>query len=190
MSTTTEEVVVNATTGGRKARKLARFDLLPWVALRKVAEHYGVGAGKYADHNWRRGYDWSLSIGAIGRHLAAFVEGEDNDPETGTPHVAAIAFHALTLLTFLDEHPELDDRFATVGCREADFEAGQQEFLDELSALTRFEVGARVCVRPDVSMWGGNVGVLVEDPTGRYDWRVAGIAAIPVGFDQHELELA
>lgn len=111
-ATTEGEERITSSTGGQKGRKLARFDLLPWGALTKVAEHYGRGAAKYDDHNWRKGYEWSLSVGALGRHLAAFMEGEDNDPETGSPHMAAVAFHALSLLTFMNEHPELDDRFA------------------------------------------------------------------------------
>lgn len=107
-----EARVVDPTTGGEKGQKPARFDLLPAAALFKVAAHYGVGAAKYDDHNWRRGYAWSLSFGAMMRHAWAFWHGEDDDPETGTPHMAAVVFHALALLTFADEHPELDDRFA------------------------------------------------------------------------------
>ncbi len=103
--------VVNEKTGGEKGSKDERFDLIPYGALAKVARHYGIGARKYAPWNWRRGYDWSLSLGALGRHYAAFMDGEDIDPETGSPHMAAVAFHALTVLTFMDEHPELDDRF-------------------------------------------------------------------------------
>lgn len=116
-ATAGETRVTNAATGGEKGQKLARFDLLPWDALWQVAEHYGVGAAKYADHNWRRGYDWSLSIAALSRHLALFTMGEDNDEETGTPHPAAIVFHGLSLLVFMREHPELDDRYRTLAHR-------------------------------------------------------------------------
>lgn len=103
--------IVDPTTGGAKGQKLARYDLLPYEALTTVAEHFGRGAAKYEPWNWRKGYAWSLSAGALGRHFAAFMSGEDLDPETGSPHMAAVAFHALALLTFMDEHPELDDRF-------------------------------------------------------------------------------
>ena len=54
----TDEVRSVSTTGGEKGTKLARYDLLPVGPLRQVAEHYGKGASKYADHNWRRGYEW------------------------------------------------------------------------------------------------------------------------------------
>lgn len=102
--------VTNAVTGGQKGQKKARHSLIPPEALQKVAEHYAIGAAKYEEHNWRRGYDWSLSYDAAIRHFGAFWAGEDLDEETGSPHLAAAVFHALTLLTFMVEHPELDDR--------------------------------------------------------------------------------
>jgi len=105
-----EEVRKTSVTGGQKGQKLARFDLIPWDALWEVAELYGKGALKYDDRNWEKGYEWSLSLGALGRHLALFMSGEDFDPETGSPHMAAVAFHALAILRFMKEHPEFDDR--------------------------------------------------------------------------------
>ncbi len=102
--------VVDPATGGEKGSKLARFDLIPPHALTLLAEHYGRGSEKYEDHNWRRGYAWSLSFAALMRHAWAFWAGEDNDSETGTPHVVAVAWHALTLATFLDEQLGTDDR--------------------------------------------------------------------------------
>jgi len=102
--------ITNPLTGGQKGSKLQRFDLLPVEALTQVAEHYGRGAAKYADNQWRKGYDWSLSYAAMQRHANAFWGGEDIDAETGSPHMAAVAWHALTLLTFAIEHPGLDNR--------------------------------------------------------------------------------
>lgn len=105
------EAMTTSASGGMKATKLGRFDLLPVDALRQVAEHYGKGAEKYADHNYRKGYPWSLSYAALQRHANAFWGGETFDPETGSHHMAAVAFHALALITFTDEHPNYDDRY-------------------------------------------------------------------------------
>jgi hypothetical protein len=77
------EVRTVSTTGGEKGVKTVRWDLLPFGALDKVAEHFGRGAAKYADHNWRRGYPWSRSYGAAGRHFSAFIQGEEYDICTG-----------------------------------------------------------------------------------------------------------
>lgn len=102
--------VTNEKTGGQKGRKLARMDLVPVEALTALAEHYGRGAAKYADNQWRKGYDWSLSYAALLRHATQFWSGQDIDEETGSPHMAAVAWHAFALLTFMAEHPDLDDR--------------------------------------------------------------------------------
>lgn len=101
---------VNSLTGGEKGVKPARFDLLPAGPLTAVATHYGIGATKYEDRNWERGYEWSKSFGALMRHAWAFWGGEDLDPETGSPHLAAVVFHALAMLEWASTHPEMDDR--------------------------------------------------------------------------------
>lgn len=106
---------IKETTGGEKGQKDAQFELLPYEQLAEVAEHFAKGAEKYAVNNWKRGYAWSLSSGAMMRHFAAFMEGEEIDEETGDHHLAAVAFHALALLYFKDHHRDLDDRFSTVG---------------------------------------------------------------------------
>lgn len=105
-----DEVRVTSSTGGEKGSKLARYDLIPALPLKHLAELYGKGAEKYADRNWERGYDWSLSFAALNRHLWQFWSGEDMDEETGKPHLAAVAWHAFALLQFLEDHPEFDNR--------------------------------------------------------------------------------
>lgn len=109
----TEQRITNNKTGGEKGSKEERFELLPWDQLGKLAKHYAAGAEKYAANNWRKGYDWSLSYGALQRHLAAFWSGEEIDEETGSPHLAAAAFHCFALMLFMDEHRDLDDRPCT-----------------------------------------------------------------------------
>ena len=114
-----ERMVTNEHTGGKKGQKLARFDLIPPRPLTALAEHYGKGAEKYEDRNWERGYDWSLSFGAMQRHAWAFWNGEDIDPENQMPHLAAVAFHAFALLEFAATHRKLDDRPSTLAARRA-----------------------------------------------------------------------
>ena len=105
------EVRTTSSTGGQKGTKLARFDLLPVGPLTELAKHYGRGAAKYDDNNWRKGYEWSKSYAAAQRHLTAFWGGEDIDEETGTPHVIAAAWHCFALAENMDAFPEFDDRF-------------------------------------------------------------------------------
>ena len=98
---TQEEIrVTDPTTGGQKGSKLARFALIPSEFLWALAEHYGVGARKYEDRNWEKGYKWSLSVDALQRHLHQWLMGEDNDPETGGNHMIAVAWHACALFIY------------------------------------------------------------------------------------------
>ena len=108
-----DEIRTVSSTGGEKGVKLERHDLIPYPALKQLAEHYGRGAQKYSVHNWRKGYEWSKSYAALQRHATAWWDGEDIDEETGSSHLAGVAFHAFALLTFIEEHPEFDDRFFT-----------------------------------------------------------------------------
>ena len=88
-----------------------RLDLLPVGALRQIAEVLTFGAAKYSANNWARGTDWSRYYAALQRHLFAWWEGEDRDPETGASHLA----HAGCCLLFLLEYERhgwgCDDRF-------------------------------------------------------------------------------
>lgn len=106
--TESDEVRQTSDSGAQKGSKLARYDMIPADALELVAKHYGKGAEKYPPFdnndgyglldNYRRGYAWSLSFAAMMRHAWAFWRGEDIDPETGSPHLAAVVWHALTMM--------------------------------------------------------------------------------------------
>ncbi|MCA1839729.1 MAG: DUF5664 domain-containing protein [Actinobacteria bacterium] len=106
-----------SSTGGHKAGNLERYDLIPAEPLRLLAKHYGIGAKKYTDDNWRKGYDWRLSFAALNRHLWKMWAGEWFDKETGTPHIIAVAWHAFTLQEFSEIHPEFDTRLMTLDQR-------------------------------------------------------------------------
>lgn len=82
----TGEVRTVSATGGEKGAKLAAFDQISPVVEQLVAEHFGKGARKYAAHNFRKGYAWSLSYSALRRHLADFWAGKEYDvcPPDGT----------------------------------------------------------------------------------------------------------
>lgn len=105
-----ETVYTDPVTGAQKASKLARFSLIPVEPLYQLAEHYGRGAQKYAERNWQGGYPWSLSFDALCRHLYKWWDGEDIDPETGSNHLVAVAWHAFALLEYSETHKEMDDR--------------------------------------------------------------------------------
>lgn len=112
-SETTGEIrITDPTTGGQKGQKPERFDLLPAEPLEDIARVYGWGAAKYSDDNWRKGYSWKLSFGAMMRHSWSFWRGEDNDRESNLPHLAHAAWHCLTLLWFMRHRRQQDDRYS------------------------------------------------------------------------------
>jgi hypothetical protein len=86
-----------------------RVDLVPTGAIRGVAEVLTFGAEKYDAHNWRKGIAYSRLYAAAQRHLMAYWEGEDTDPESGKSHL----YHAITNIIFMSEMPaKFDDRWA------------------------------------------------------------------------------
>jgi hypothetical protein len=107
----TDEVrITDPDTGGQKGQKIERFDLIPVEPLEELARVYGKGAQKYADDNWRKGYSWKLSFGAMMRHAWLFWRGEFIDKDTGCHHLACVAWHCFTLMWFEKHRPEKDDR--------------------------------------------------------------------------------
>ena len=87
------------------------LNLLSTEAMNQTAAVLKFGAQKYAEHNWRKGFAWSRPLAAAMRHITAFNDGEDIDPESGLSHMAHAACCIMFLLEFEKTHPELDDRF-------------------------------------------------------------------------------
>ena len=88
--------------------------LLPLWLLEDLAAHYGEGAKKYDPWNWTAGGSTDTCFGALLRHATKWQAGEDMDEETGTHHMCAIAWNALTILHGYkmgidrDDRPDLD----------------------------------------------------------------------------------
>lgn len=76
-----------------------------------VAKVRMFGAKKYARDNWKLGFKLTRSLSAALRHIYKFLQGEDNDPESGLNHLG----HAVCCLEHaiydLQHKPENDDRY-------------------------------------------------------------------------------
>jgi hypothetical protein len=75
----------------RKANtgKISGWTLLPWESIAEEAEVYAYGAKKYEAHSWRKAENaLQVYTDAMFRHLAAYLRGEERDPESGLRHVA------------------------------------------------------------------------------------------------------
>jgi hypothetical protein len=90
-----------------------RMDLLDSYFLEGVASVLTFGAIKYSPHNWRQGIPLSRLIAAAYRHLGAFNNGEDTDPESGKNHLFHLGCCIMFAAWTLKHKPELDDRYHT-----------------------------------------------------------------------------
>jgi hypothetical protein len=87
------------------------LELLSDKALVEVAKVLAFGARKYAPDSWRAGMAWRRLIGAAKRHLGAFADGENMDPETALPHLAHLICCAMFLLEYSLTGNGTDDRY-------------------------------------------------------------------------------
>lgn len=90
-----------------------RVDLLPVDPMLDVANVFGFGARKYFANSYRQGETvaWSRTYGSILRHLFAFWNGEDLDPESGLPHLAHAGTQLFILMEHVKHNADKDDRF-------------------------------------------------------------------------------
>jgi len=69
------------------------------------------GAKKYARNNFKiTGFKYTRSLAAALRHIFAFLNGEDNDPESGLSHLGHAICSIEHCIYDTKNHPENDDR--------------------------------------------------------------------------------
>jgi hypothetical protein len=86
------------------------YSLIPLCTLADEARVWEYGKKKYAEWNWVKGMDWSIPFACALRHLAAWQRGEDNDKESGLPHIAHAMCNLRMLTLYKDVYPEGDNR--------------------------------------------------------------------------------
>jgi hypothetical protein len=106
-----ETIVTDPVTGGQKGKKPLQVGAIDPLARAELGKVAAFGGDKYDRGNYLKGYDWSLSVDALHRHLLAFESGEDYDDESGLLHAAHAAWHALALVSFTLRDLGTDDRF-------------------------------------------------------------------------------
>lgn len=90
---------------GKPQWSLVSFkDIEPMV---RVLEY---GCIKYDAHNWKKGLPVTETLDSLMRHVIALLHGEDNDPESGLPHIGHIQCNAMFLAHFLGDK-DWDNRY-------------------------------------------------------------------------------
>lgn len=79
--------------------------------LREISLVLAKGARKYERDNWRHGTQHQRRIASALRHIMAWVEGEDIDPELGTPHLANAATNLMFVMYWARTGRGTDDRY-------------------------------------------------------------------------------
>ena len=100
--------------------------LIPPHAMEQTAWVHKLGADKYGPWNWREtGVCASTYVNAILRHLNAWRDGEDLDPESGISHLAHVACSANILMDAGYCGKLQDDRNTTRQCNEVEESDGE-----------------------------------------------------------------
>lgn len=87
----------------------APMHLIPPPAMLAVAEVFGLGAKKYGAYNWReKTVSSSVYQAAALRHLMAWWDGENIDPESNQSHLAH-AMACLAIILDAEKHQKLND---------------------------------------------------------------------------------
>jgi hypothetical protein len=88
-----------------------RWSLIDFESLKPMVKVLEFGAEKYDDHNWKKGLKTTEICESLIRHLTSYLNGEDNDKETGLPHTGHILCNAMFLSYMHEFKPEFDTRY-------------------------------------------------------------------------------
>lgn len=80
-----------------------RYDLIPPIALRRLAMRYAMGAAKYGDNNWQKGFP----IGNILNHLQDHLEKWKLEGCKDDDNLAGAMWGIATLMWYEKHKPEL-----------------------------------------------------------------------------------
>lgn len=64
-------------------------------ALEGSSYGFAEGVAKYGRGNWRKGMPITEILDSLGRHLTAYMGGEEIDPDSGLPHLDKLLCNAL-----------------------------------------------------------------------------------------------
>ena len=101
-----EDTLVQFESGATRSSELQglRYDLIPFVALRRLAARYGLGAEIHGDRNWEGGVPASETANHAVQHLFKWLAGDRSED-----HLAAAAWGCFALMYYEETRPECID---------------------------------------------------------------------------------
>jgi len=106
-----KEKEIRMASGVKNDKGKPPLGLIDRRVMEEVSWVLDFGARKYGRDNWRGGFIYSRLYDAALRHIFAFIDGENLDPESGLPHIAHSICMLMFLLSMICERPDLDDRY-------------------------------------------------------------------------------
>lgn len=103
--------------GFKKDSGKPKASLLPLNALMEVTKGFTKAmapGSKYPPHNYRHGMDWTRPANAGFRHLVAWLNGQDNDSESGDNHLTSAIASLMMVLEMQLTNVGTDDRWPKV----------------------------------------------------------------------------
>lgn len=83
----------------------------PKVALAAMARAFEVGEKKYGRYNYYKGHNASQLVAAMMRHATDWMDGEENDPIDGQPHLGSIMACCAMILKQMELGTLIDNRY-------------------------------------------------------------------------------
>ncbi len=97
---------------GEAGSKKCPLHLIPPAASKQIAYAHKYGSDTYGAFNWRATTVCATTyIAAMLRHIDAFRDGEDTDPDSGLSHLAHVGANVNILLDAAACGVLVDDRF-------------------------------------------------------------------------------
>ncbi len=141
------------------SKKVPLISVVPQRVLAEVSLGMLDGACKYARHNYRGvGVRASVYVDAAGRHLAAWWEGQDIDPDSGLSHITKVISSLMVLRDSMLQGNVVDDRPPRVS--EVDWVAGMNS--DTVSLLARHPDPKPPCTQIPNVLGAAPVEVVIE----------------------------
>lgn len=96
--------------GTRHNEGKPRWSLVDFDALEPMVRVLEYGAKKYGENNWKKGLKTTEICESLLRHIFAYLNGEDIDPESGLPQIGFILSNAKFLSYMTQFRPDCDTR--------------------------------------------------------------------------------
>ena len=91
-----------------------QWSLVDFDSFEDMVKVLTFGMEKYDKFNWKKGLPVTEICESMLRHIFAYLQGEDVDPESGINHIGHIQCNAMFLSYMHNYKKEFDNRFKDV----------------------------------------------------------------------------